>query len=209
MQASPNESELLTMTAATHDQAVDHAHAEHPDLRLMGFTLFLISEAMLFLGLFVAYIAFRSVATEWPPKGTPELELLLPAVNTVILIASSFVLHQSESAVKKGAIGQMRLWFMATIAMGLIFLGGQLYEYSQLEFTLRTGLFGGTFFVLTGFHGLHVLIGVVLMTTVLVRSLKEDHYTAQKHFGVEAANLYWHFVDVVWIVLFLMLYILR
>jgi len=209
MQASPNESELLTMAGATHDEVVDHAHAEHPDLRLMGFTLFLISEAMLFLGLFVAYIAFRSVATEWPPKGTPELELLLPAVNTVILISSSFVIHQSEGAVKKGDIAQMRLWFIATISMGLIFLGGQLYEYSQLEFTLRTGLFGGTFFVLTGFHGLHVLIGVLLMTTVLLRSLKKDHYTAQKHFGVEAANLYWHFVDVVWIVLFLMLYILR
>ncbi|WP_287128650.1 heme-copper oxidase subunit III [Candidatus Cyanaurora vandensis] len=214
MQTSPNESERLILAApatemAHEHEATAHAHEEHPDLRLFGFTLFLVSEAMLFVGLFVAYLAFRAVATEWPPAGTPELEVILPAINTVILVASSFVLHQSEAAVKKGDIPGMRAWFIATIAMGAVFLAGQVYEYTQLEFTLQTGLFGGTFFVLTGFHGLHVLVGVLLMSGVVVRSFKKEHYTPQKHFGVEAANLYWHFVDGVWIVLFLLLYIVK
>jgi cytochrome c oxidase subunit 3 len=92
--------------------------------------------------------------------------------------------------------------------MGAIFLAGQIYEYSHLEFGLKTNLFASTFYVLTGFHGLHVLCGIGLITAVLVRSLKKDRYSSEHHFGVEAAELYWHFVDVVWIVLFLILYLL-
>jgi cytochrome c oxidase subunit 3 len=209
MQTSPSEFGPTLDTAPATVEAVDHGHSEHPDLRLFGFILFLMSEGMLFVGLFVAYLSFRVVAPEWPPKGTPELEILLPGINTLILLSSSFVIHQAEIALKKGNLTAMRGWFGATIAMGATFLAGQAYEYSQLTFTLWTGLFGGTFYLLTGFHGLHVLVGLLLMLTVLVRSFKKDHYTPQKHFGVEAATLYWHFVDVVWVVLFLLLYIAK
>jgi Heme/copper-type cytochrome/quinol oxidase, subunit 3 len=92
--------------------------------------------------------------------------------------------------------------------MGAVFLAGQLYEYSNLEFGLTTNLFASTFYVLTGFHGLHVLAGLLFILAVLWRSFKPGHYSAQHHFGVEAAEIYWHFVDGVWVVLFILLYLL-
>jgi cytochrome c oxidase subunit III len=186
----------------------DSHHAEHPDLRLFGFILFLTSESMLFLGLFVAYLTFRSVATSWPPVGTPDLEILLPGINTVILLSSSLVIHKADDAVKANDLPAMRRWFLITMAMGITFLAGQLYEYMHLEFGLKTNLFASTFYVLTGFHGLHVMVGVILMSIVLWRSRTPGHYSSEKHFGVEAAEIYWHFVDVIWVLLFLLLYIL-
>jgi cytochrome c oxidase subunit 3 len=184
------------------------AHAEHPDLRIFGLIVFLIAESMIFLGLFVAYLTFRAVAPVWPPTGTPELELTLPGINTAILIGSSLVIHQADAAIKKNDVKGLQLWFAITALMGIIFLGGQLYEYSHLEFGLKTNLFASTFYVLTGFHGLHVTVGVLLILTVLWRSLKQEHYGTHNHFGVEAAEIYWHFVDVIWIILFILLYLL-
>jgi cytochrome c oxidase subunit 3 len=184
--------------------AVAH-HAEHPDLRLTGILVFLFAEGMIFLGLFVAYLTFRAVAPNWE---MPQRELLLPGVNTVILVASSFVIHQADSAIKKNNVQGLRLWFAVTAAMGAIFLAGQMYEYFHLEFGLRSNLFASTFYVLTGFHGLHVCFGLILILAVLGRSLKPNHYNNEKHFGVEAAEIYWHFVDVIWVILFLLLYIL-
>jgi cytochrome c oxidase subunit 3 len=182
-------------------------HAEHPDHRILGVIVFLIAEGMIFLGLFVAYIAFRAVAPTWPPEGTPKLELLLPGINTAILIASSFVIHNGDTAIKKNDVAGLRTWLAVTAIMGAIFLCGQIYEYSHLEFGLRTNVFASTFYVLTGFHGLHVTFGLILIAAVLWRSLKAGHYSNEKHFGVEAAEIYWHFVDIVWIILFLLLYI--
>ncbi len=183
-------------------------HEEHPDLRRFGLLMFLVAEGMIFLGLFGSYLAFRSVLPTWPPAGTPELELLLPGVNTIILISSSFVIHNADTAIKKNDVSGMRTWLAITAAMGAIFLGGQLYEYSNLEFGLTTNLFASAFYVLTGFHGLHVFIGVSAIIAVLWRSRDSDHYNSEKHFGVEAAEIYWHFVDVVWIFLFGLLYLL-
>jgi cytochrome c oxidase subunit 3 len=193
--------------AGAHASAVGH-HSEHPDLRLFGFIVFLISESMLFLGLFVAYLTFRAVATTWPPAGTPELELLLPGINTVILLSSSFVIHQADVAIKQDDLSGARRWFLITMAMGATFLAGQLYEYNHLGFGIKSNLFASTFYVLTGFHGLHVLVGILLMAGVLWRSRRPGHYSSQSHFGVEAAEVYWHFVDVIWVILFLLLYIL-
>ncbi|HEY9750322.1 MAG TPA: heme-copper oxidase subunit III [Allocoleopsis sp.] len=170
--------------------------------------VFLIAEGMIFLGLFTAYLTFRAVAPTWPPAGTPKLELLLPSINTVILIASSFVIHQADTAVKQDDIKGLRTWFAITALMGAVFLCGQIYEYKHLEFGLTSNLFGSTFYVLTGFHGLHVCFGLLLMLGVLWRSLKPNHYSKEHHFGVEAAELYWHFVDVIWVLLFLLLYLL-
>ena len=191
-----------------HTTEVPAAHHDHPDHRIFGLLLFLVAEGMIFLGLFGSYLAFRSILPTWPPAGTPELELLLPGVNTVILLSSSFVIHNADTAIKKDDVAGMRLWFGITAAMGIIFLGGQLYEYSHLEFGLTTNLFASAFYVLTGFHGLHVLIGVSAILAVLWRSRISGHYSKEKHFGVEAAEIYWHFVDVVWVFLFGLLYIL-
>lgn len=189
-----------------HDAAA--AHEAHPDHRLFGLLVFLFAEGMIFMGLFTAYLTFRAVAPTWPPEGTPELELVLPGINTLILISSSFVIHQADTAIKKNDVSGLRIWFAATAIMGIIFLAGQLYEYSHLEFGLKTNLFASTFYVLTGFHGLHVCVGVLAILAVLWRSLKKGHYSNEHYFGVEAAELYWHFVDIVWIILFFLLYIL-
>lgn len=185
-----------------------HGHGEHPDHRIFGVIVFLVAEAMIFLGLFVAYLTFRAVAPIWPPEGTPERELVLPGINTIILIASSFVIHKAEPAIKNNDVKAVQKWFAITAAMGAIFLVGQVVEYFNLEFGLKTNLYASTFYVLTGFHGLHVLFGLILILAVLWRSLKAEHYSDKQHFGIEAAEIYWHFVDVVWIVLFLLLYIL-
>lgn len=192
-----------------HQTEAAHGHHGHPDYRVFGIIVFLIAEAMIFLGLFSAYLTFRAVAPIWPPEGTPELELLLPGVNTIILIGSSFVIHNADTAIKKNDVKGLQKWFAITAVMGAVFLVGQLYEYFHLEFGLTTNLFASTFYVLTGFHGLHVLFGLLLILAVLGRSLKAGHYSSTSHFGVEAAEIYWHFVDVVWIVLFILLYLLK
>ncbi len=194
--------------AADGDSAVAAHGVEHPDFRISGIIIFLLAEGMIFLGLFMAYLTFRSVAPSWPPEGTPRLELLLPGINTVILISSSFVIHNADTAIKRNDVRGLRLWFGVTALMGIVFLFGQLYEYYHLEFGLKTNLFASTFYVLTGFHGLHVCFGLILIGAVLWRSLKADHYSDEHHFGVEAAEIYWHFVDVIWVILFLLLYIL-
>jgi cytochrome c oxidase subunit III len=207
MQGSAVDQEQAILNHSQGHAAVSH-HAEHPDHRLFGFIVFLISETMLFVGLFIAYFAYRAVAPSWPPAGTPELELLLPGINTLILLSSSFVIHKADTAVKQNNLPGMRTWFLATMLMGSTFLAGQLYEYAHLEFGLKSNLFGSTFYVLTGFHGLHVLVGIILMGIVLWRSRRPGHYSTEKHFGVEAAEIYWHFVDGVWVVLFTILYLL-
>ncbi|RDH48271.1 cytochrome c oxidase subunit 3 [Fischerella thermalis] len=191
-----------------HHTAEAAHHEEHHDYRLFGLIVFLIAEGMIFMGLFGAYLAFRSTLPVWPPEGTPELELLLPGVNTINLIASSFVIHNADTAIKKNDVRGMQMWFAITAVMGIIFLAGQMYEYFRLEFGLTTNLFASAFYVLTGFHGLHVTIGVLAILAVLWRSRKKGHYSSEKHFGIEAAEIYWHFVDVIWIILFGLLYIL-
>ena len=213
MQGSISDKTQINIEAeSTHDSH----HESHPDHRIFGLIVFLVAEGMIFLGLFIAYLAFRAMAPEWPPAGTPKLELMLPGINTIILISSSLVIHQADTAIKKNDVKGLQLWFGLTALMGIVFLGGQLYEYSHLEFALRTNLFASTFYVLTGFHGLHVTVGVLLILSVLWRSrsvsegdsMKPEHYGTNNHFGVEAAEIYWHFVDVIWIILFILLYLL-
>jgi cytochrome c oxidase subunit 3 len=197
-------------TSETHSHESSHGghHGGHPDHRLFGIALFLIAESAIFLGLFTAFIIYRSIMPVWPPEGTPELELLLPGINTIILVSSSFVMHKGQAAIKKNDVGGLKLWFGITAIMGIIFLIGQMYEYFHLEMGLTTNLFASCFYALTGFHGLHVTFGLLLILSVLWRSRTEGHYTSQSFFGVEAAELYWHFVDVVWIILFILVYLL-
>ncbi len=188
-------------------QSLTPGHAEHGDYRVIGLLTFLFSESLMFGGLFAAYLVYRSTNGAWPPEGT-EVELLLPAINTVILVSSSFVIHRGDVAIKAGNVQGLRRWYLATALMGLLFLGGQVYEYLTLGYGLGTNIFSSCFYVMTGFHGLHVFIGVLLILGVLWRSRRPGHYSATKHTGVEMAEIYWHFVDIIWIVLFALLYIL-
>jgi cytochrome c oxidase subunit III len=180
---------------------------EHPDFRTFGLFTFLLSESLMFGALFVVYLSYRSGAAQWPPEGT-EVELLLPAINTVLLVSSSFVIHLGDSAVKRNDISGLQKWYGLTALMGIIFLVGQVYEYSTLGYGLSTNLFSNLFYIMTGFHGLHVLLGVLMILGVVWRSRTPGHYSDHKHTGVEMAEIYWHFVDIIWIVLFGLIYIL-
>jgi cytochrome c oxidase subunit III len=183
-------------------------HHGHPDYRMFGVILFLIADSMTFIGFFAAFLIYRAIMPVWPPEGTPELELLIPIINTAVLVTSSFVMHKGQVALKNNDIKGLQLWFGITAAMGLAFLMGQGYEYFHAEFGLKTNLFASCFYVVTGFHGLHVTVGVLLILSVLWRSRTEGHYSSSSHFGVEAAEIYWHFVDVIWLVLFVLVYLL-
>jgi cytochrome c oxidase subunit 3 len=191
------------------EQESTHAEHGHPDHRMFGIVLFLIAESMIFIGLFSAFLLYRSTISVWPPEGTPPLELLLPGINSVILISSSFVINRGQAAIRKNDLGGLRFWFGLTALMGIVFLAGQMYEYFHLEFGLRTNLFASCFYVLTGFHGLHVTFGLLLILVVFFGSFKPNRFDSENHFLIEAAELYWHFVDVVWIILFGLVYLLH
>ena len=206
MQSQPIESTDRVVHHASEVAHEDH-HSEHPDYRVLGLVTFLISESLMFGGLFAAYLLYRGGAAQWPPEGT-EVELLLPTINTIILVSSSFVIHLGDAAVKKNDINKLRLWYAVTALMGIVFLGGQVYEYMSLGYGLTENIFANCFYVMTGFHGLHVTIGVCLILGVIWRSRRQGHYSNTKHTGVEMAEIYWHFVDIIWIVLFALIYIL-
>jgi cytochrome c oxidase subunit 3 len=169
--------------------------------------LFISSEAFFFGALFTTYFYLRARIPEWEPifGHKPGWEGL-PLINTVILLASSVTMQLAVNAIKKNDRTGLRNWLIPTIVLGAIFLIGQGYEYTRLGFLPRDGIFAGVFFTLTGFHGAHVTGGVLMNSLVLFRTLK-GHFTARRHLAVEAASIYWHFVDVVWIGLFLTIYI--
>ncbi|WP_035987765.1 heme-copper oxidase subunit III [Leptolyngbya sp. KIOST-1] len=192
--------------AAANGHAAE-AHEEHQDLRVLGLITFLASEFLMFAGFFAVFLVFRASNAQWPPEET-EVELLLPAINTLILVSSSWVINLGTKAIKNNDLAGMRKWFGITAAMGAIFLAGQVYEYLNLGYGLKTNLFSNCFYLTTGFHGAHVFIGLLLILGVLWRSRRADHYSNLAHTGPEMAEIYWHFVDVVWIVLFSLIYLL-
>jgi len=176
---------------------------------LVGMLLFIASEVMFFGGLFATYFNARAAAGDaWRPPEGGHLDLPLAAVLTAILVASSFTMQFGVWAIRRGDAGKLRLWTAITLALGILFLGGQLYDYSQLGFGISDGIFGTVFYTLTGFHGAHVFGGVVGLTIVLARTV-QGQFTARNHVAVEAVSMYWHFVDVVWIAVFSTIYLLR
>lgn len=179
---------------------------DHHGKGLFGFTVFLLSESMVFASFFLAYLALRLTTPHWLPPGFSGLEVGQPAINTVVLVSSSFVIYFAEQSLKRHKIGMFRVLWLLTSAMGIYFLIGQAIEWHGLPFKLTTGLFGATFYLLTGFHGLHVLIGVVLQLLMFGRSFIPGNYN-KTHFGVSAASLFWHFVDLIWLILFSLLYL--
>ena len=137
-----------------------------------------------------------------------QLELLLPVINTSLLVASSFTFHRASKELMKNAMGACRGWLLITAAMGILFLAGQMVEYFELPFGLTDNLFASTFYALTGFHGLHVCLGALMILIVWFQAGQPGKFTPESHFGVAAAELYWHFVDVIWLVLFVLLYLI-
>ena len=184
-------------------------HATGMPTPMVGMLLFIASEVMFFGGLFATYFNARaSVGPDnWhPPSGT-ELDLPLAAVLTAILVASSFTMQFGVWAIRRGDTGKLKLWTAITLGLGILFLGGQLYDYSQLGFGISDGVFGTVFYTLTGFHGAHVFGGAVGLTILLARATR-GQFSAHNHVAVEAVSIYWHFVDVVWIAVFSTIYLL-
>jgi cytochrome c oxidase subunit III len=188
-----------------HANVAEHEHDEEGN-SMFGFIVFLLSESVIFLSFFAGYIVYKTTTFDWLPSGVEGLEVREPAINTVILVSSSFVIYFAERALKNDNIWGFRLFLLLTMAMGSYFLYGQAVEWNSLEFGFTSGTFGGTFYLLTGFHGLHVFAGVLLQLTILIRSFIPGNYE-NGHFGVDATSLFWHFVDVIWIILFVLIYI--
>jgi cytochrome c oxidase subunit 3 len=193
------------------------AHAAHPpvanqssrvDAPTLGILLFIASEIMLFGSFFTAYFFVRVVndAPTWPPEGF-HLPVFVAGVNTAILVTSSFTMHWALQAIKRGSRAGLQAGLVLTLAMGATFLFTQILEYSRIGFGPKDGAIGSTFFGLTGLHGAHVAIGLILLSVATVRAFR-GHYSPEHHHGVEVPGIYWHFVDVMWIVVYATVYLL-
>ena len=178
---------------------------------LLGMVLFIASEVMFFGGLFGAYFTIRSAATQWPPPDTPHLSAPYAAILTTILVASSVTMQFGVWAIRKNNQRRLILWLAVSLLLGAIFLCMQALEYVNLieeGLTLSSGVYGSTFYTLTGFHGAHVAGGAAFILIVLLRA-RSGQFTARYHDTVEMASYYWHFVDVVWLGLFSTIYLLQ
>jgi cytochrome c oxidase subunit III len=198
METSANP-ETIQLSAHQHDHDVEGTS-------LFGFIVFLLSESVIFLSFFAGYTVLKSTALNWLPEGVTGLETREPLINTIVLVSSSVVIYFAEEALKKKQLWLFRSLWLLTSAMGAYFLYGQAVEWQGLSFGFTTGVYGGLFYLLTGFHGLHVLTGVLLQLYMLVRSLIPGNYDAG-HVGVTEVSLFWHFVDVIWIILFCLIYV--
>jgi cytochrome c oxidase subunit III len=193
------------------------AETEGPSNESLGIILFIVSEAVMFGAFFAQYFYNRVLSDSWPsrvglPPGFDRVPAFpLPVIMTVLLVASGFTAHWAQSAIRRDDRDQFQGWLIVTILFGLSFLGAQAYEYANFifneGFNITSGIYGTVFFSLTGLHGLHVTIGVMLLVGILIRAFL-GHFSSRSHFGVEGTVLYWHFVDVVWIALYATLYLL-
>ena len=179
--------------------------------QLLGMLLFIISEVMVFGAFFTAYFFIRVVqGVEWFPFEDFHLPKGIAGINTAILLSSSVTLHMATLAVRKGNRAGLKWWMLVTALLGATFLGIQINEYRVLthegiapaEMSQATIFYG-----LTGLHGAHVFIGLVLLTIVTVRSFR-GHFTPTEHRGVEVPGIYWHFVDVMWVIVYSTVYLL-
>jgi cytochrome c oxidase subunit 3 len=177
------------------------------DPLLFGVILFIASELMFFGGLFASYFFLRGVTSPWPPTGV-ELETLPSAIATAALIASSGTFQLAIRSARDGRIRSMNGWIVLTFLLGAAFVAAQAHDWTTLSFTVSSDAYGTLFYGMTGFHGLHVIGGLVLMLVILGRSA-QGAYREGEIRGVEAVAYYWHFVDVVWIGLFSTLFLIR
>ena len=193
------------------------AHAAHPpaahqssrvDARTLGMFLFIASEIMLFGSFFTAYFFVRISApgAQWPTPGH-HLPVFVAGMNTIILVTSSFTMHWGLQAIKRGNRVGLQAGLTLTFLLGLTFLLTQVREYSRIGFAPGTDAFGTIFYCLTGLHGAHVFVGLTLLLAATTRAYR-GHYSAEAHHGVEIPGIYWHFVDVMWIVVYTTVYIL-
>ncbi|BBB69244.1 MFS transporter [Undibacterium sp. YM2] len=195
---------------------------------------FIFSEVMFFAAFFGALFYARTISMPWladldhkvlwpdfaanwgnvGPAGTVEAfktmgPFPIPTINTALLLTSGVTLTIAHHALREGHRAKTAFWLFATVLLGAVFMGFQAYEYmhaySELNLKLTSGIYGSTFFMLTGFHGFHVTMGAIMLSVVLYRVMK-GHFTPEHHFAFEGAAWYWHFVDVVWLGLYVVVY---
>jgi cytochrome c oxidase subunit III len=193
------------VTAATA-VAVPERHRKPIPLLVVGIVIFLGSELMFFASLFGMYFTLRAQNKPWTPEDV-KVDLYR-TLFTAVLVGSSFTMQHAVHHIRRGNVAAMRRWIWITAAMGVAFLAGQTYEWLHLSFSIATGPYGSAFFTMTGFHGLHVFAGLMVMLVILGRAA-QGAYSRDEHAGVEVAAYYWHFVDIVWIALFTVLFIVR
>ena len=181
---------------------------QHEDFRMFGLITFLIADGMTFAGFFAAYLTYKAV-NPLPDGAIYELELPIPTLNTILLLVSSATFHKAGKALQKNKNSTSQKWLLITALLGISFLICQLFEYFNLPFSLTDNLFASTFYALTGFHGLHVTLGTLMILIIFWQTrAKEGRINSQNNFPLEAVELYWHFVDGIWVVLFIILYLL-
>jgi cytochrome c oxidase subunit 3 len=200
--------------------AVGHEHADHHhgppeanessriDRQTLGILLFIVSEVMLFGAFFASYFFLRVVVDpgSWPPPEFP-LPKEVAGMNTAILVSSSFTIHYALESIRRGNRTGLKLGLVATWLLGATFLFIQINEYVHLGFSPQDSAQGTIFYGLTGLHGAHVFVGLTLLLFVTIRAFR-GHFTATDHRGIEVPGIYWHFVDVMWIVVYTTVYII-
>jgi cytochrome c oxidase subunit III len=200
-----------------HAEAADHAHHGPPianqssriDAATLGMFLFIASEAMLFGSFFAVYFFDRVVNPDtgaWPPPPF-EFPVFVAGVNTAILVTSSFTVHWALQSIRRGNRAGMQAGLVLTFLMGLTFLLTQVIEYARVGFAPHDNAFTTIFFSLTGLHGAHVFVGLTILFFATMRAFR-GHFSAEHYHGVELPGIYWHFVDVMWIVVYATVYLL-
>jgi len=193
----------------------DHHHGPPPANRssrvepqFLGMLLFIISEVMVFGAFFTAYFFIRVVSGDhWFPFHGHSLPVAVAGTNTAILVSSSFTLHWAEHSIKNNNRWGLKAGILSTFLLGCTFLFVQINEYIHIGFSPQDFAQGTIFYGLTGLHGAHVFIGLTLLSMVVVRSFR-GHYSPEEHRGVNVPGIYWHFVDIMWIVVYFTVYIL-
>ena len=169
--------------------------------------LFLISEAFLFGSLFFPYYYLRAESPVWPPAGV-QLDMVLAVINTVILLSSSVAIWWAGKAIRRAMKRDWPPGWQSQLFLGITFLGITIFEWTHETFRPWTSAYGSIFYTLTGFHALHVFGGVLLMATLLGRTLRH-RFSSSRFLAIEVGSLYWHFVDFIWIIVFTTLFIVR
>jgi cytochrome c oxidase subunit 3 len=178
------------------------------DSRVLGMFLFIASEIMLFGSFFTAYFFVRVVNSppEWPPHGF-HLPVFVAGINSAILLTSSFTMHWALTSIKRGSRAGLQAGLVLTFLMGFTFLATQVTEYARIGFSPRDNAFTTIFFCLTGLHGAHVFVGLSILLAMTVRAFR-GHFSPEQHYGVEIGGIYWHFVDVMWIIVYTTVYLI-
>jgi cytochrome c oxidase subunit 3 len=200
--------EAGSLAAHEHHHGPPEANqSSRVDAQMLGMLLFIISEIMVFGAFFTAYFFVRVVGgAEWPAEGT-HLPVAIAGVNTAILLSSSVTMHWALECAKAGNRRGLQAGMLTTFLLGATFLFVQINEYVNIGFSPQDSAQGTIFYGLTGLHGAHVFVGLTLLAMVTVRAFR-GHFTPKEHRGVEVPGIYWHFVDVMWVIVYTTVYLL-